>query len=475
MLKKIIAIWKDLDNQQKATFAFFLSSIITSGISYVLTPVYTRLLTPDEYGAVSIFFTWQEIIGILAMFCLSYGIFNNGMIEFKEKREEFSFSMLALSNTITAVVFLFLFIFQSNIKKYFDLNLTVLLLMLVNFITLPAYNFWITQKKFEFKYKEVFISSILLSVIPSVSSIVLICSLNNKVYARIFGIEIASILIYLFCYFSIAKKSCFKINFHYWKYAIKFNLPLIPHYLSIYLLSNSDRVMIGQIVGKEETAYYSLAYSIASIILVMWTAVNSSFTPLLYENCSKGNFSIIKKTISTIVIFFLICCFCVILLAPEVISFISTKDYMEAIFVIPAIIGGVFFQIHYSLYASVLYFYKKPVFVMIGSVVATVTNIILNYIYISKYGYFAAGFTTLVCYFIQASIDYICLRLTVKCDLFDMKKIGLSSLVVIIISFSACYLYDYYLIRYIIFSAICFILFRYIKKMVNLKKTSGLV
>ena len=53
----------------------------------------------------------------------------------------------------------------------------------------------------------------------------------------------------------------------YWKYALAFNIPLIPHYLSNYVLSQSDRVMIGKMVGNDKAALYSVAYTISTMMI----------------------------------------------------------------------------------------------------------------------------------------------------------------------------------------------------------------
>ncbi|MBR2489711.1 MAG: oligosaccharide flippase family protein, partial [Clostridia bacterium] len=85
MLNKI----KNLPAGVKASVAFFFASVITSGIAYIVTPIYTRLLSPEEYGQTSVFLTWVQVFGIIAMFCLHYGVFNNGMLDYKDKRDDF--------------------------------------------------------------------------------------------------------------------------------------------------------------------------------------------------------------------------------------------------------------------------------------------------------------------------------------------------------------------------------------------------
>jgi UDP-glucose 6-dehydrogenase len=57
------------------------------------------------------------------------------------------------------------------------------------------------------------------------------------------------------------------------------NLPLIPHYLSNYILNQSDRVMIGRMVGNSQAAYYSVAYTISTVMVLITNAINSSLTP----------------------------------------------------------------------------------------------------------------------------------------------------------------------------------------------------
>ena len=81
----------------KASLGYFFASIVTKGIAYITTPIYTRMLTSDEYGKVSVFLTWQNVLGIIAMFSLSHGVFNNGMADYKNERDSYSFSMLIFS------------------------------------------------------------------------------------------------------------------------------------------------------------------------------------------------------------------------------------------------------------------------------------------------------------------------------------------------------------------------------------------
>ena len=470
MAKKILKKIKDLPLGVKASVAYFLANMISKGIAYITTPLYTRLLSSEQYGQVSVFLTWLEIFGIVAMFCLSYGVFNNGMVDYPTKRDDYSFSMLMLSNIITIVFSGVVIATYPWLRNYVRIDFKFLVLMCFIFFFHPAYNFWYTRQRYEMKYKK----TCLWSVISAIASptVAIICIIlfgeENRLDSRIFGGEIPLLLIYLGFYVYIGKKNGFKINTKYWKDAFLFNLPLIPHYLSTYLLNSSDKLMISYLIGDSATAYYSVAYSVAAVVFIIWNAINGSLVPYTYEKCKIKDYKSISKVTLPLLLFFACASIGLVMMAPEIVRIMATKSYHEAIYVIPPIVGGVFFKVKYIIYANIIYFYKKPIYVMIGSVTATIVNIVLNYIFISKYGYFAAGYTTIFCYALQALIDYIGMRKTVKTEVYNMRFIILLSLGVAIVSCVSPLLYDCVLLRYLILGALLVLGFIYRKKIIEM-------
>ncbi len=454
----------------KASVAFFFSSVITSGISYITTPIYTRILSAEEYGRVSVFLTWLQILGVVAMFCLYMGVFNNGMIDYPDKRDRYSFSLLALSNIITVLFGTVFLIIYPFIKSAMGLSYPLIFLMLAIFLFQPAYNFWVSRQRYEFKYKFVVLFAVLCAVVSPLTAILacLYADYGERLYPRIFGAEIPLIIIYIGFYFYIAKKSSFKVDRSFWKAALLFNLPLIPHYLSTYLLNSCDKIMISKLVGDDATAYYSVAYSVAAIATIVWNAVNSSLVPYTYEKCKEKDYKSISKVVIPILALFAVVCLFVIMLAPEVVAIMATKDYMEAVYVIPPIVGGVFFQVQYYIYANVVYFYKKPRYVMYASVLATAANVVLNYFCIRIFGYLAAGYTTLACFIIQAVADYVAMRKVVGEDVYNMKYVAALSLAVLGISLCSNLTYDYPVVRYalVVLMIVCMVIFR--KKIIGL-------
>lgn len=399
------------------------------------------------------------------MFCLCYAVFNVGMLDYPDKRDEYSFSLLILSNIITFCFSAILILLYPVIKTYLGLSLSLLLLMCIMYIFQPAYLFWVARERYEYKYKWVLVFAVLSAVVAPIISIIFITSntLESDLYSRIFGFEVPLCLIHMLFYLHLGKKAKWKINTKYWKSVIVFNIPLIPHYLSSFLLNSSDRIMISYFVNDEATAYYSLAYSIASIALIIWTAIDNSLVPYTFEKMKKGEERDIRNVANPLILLFAFGCIAIICCAPEVVAFMGTSKYQEAIYVIPPIVGGVYFQVQYFLYSNILYYYKKPKYVMLGSLCAMSVNLVLNYFCINRFGFIAAGYTTLFCYAIQALIDYLAMRRVASINIYDMRFIVVLSLVIVIVACFSGFTYDSVLLR-------CVFVFTYVLLLILFRK-----
>lgn len=453
---KIFRNLKQLSPSVKASIAFFVSGVFVKGISYLVTPVYTRLLSTAEYGRVSVYLTWMDIFGIIAMFCFANGIFNNGMLDYKEKRDDFSFSILCLSNIVTLCFAGLFFCFYPLFRSALNIDIPLLILMFVIFLFQPAYAFWSARQRYELKYKGILFFSIFMAIAsPTVAIITMLFSNEGeRLYPRLFGAECPLILFYIGFYLYLGFKNKWKVNKTYWKQALLFNLPLIPHYLSAYLLNSSDKIMISYLISDTATAYYSVAHSIAAVATIVWTAINGSLIPYTYEKCKEQKYDDINKVTLPLLSLFAVGCVMVILLAPEAVQIMATSDYYEAVYVIPPIVGGVFFQVQYYIYANVVYYHKKPLYIMIGSITAMVANIILNLIFIPQFGYIAAGYTTIVCYALQAVIDFFAMRRIAKTNVYNMKFIFLLSIIVVAVAIFSNLIYDYMIVRFSIFGVL---------------------
>ena len=115
-------------------------------------------------------------------------------------------------------------------------------------------------------------------------------------------------------------------NREYWTSGLRFNLPLLPHYLSLLILSQSDRIMITKFAGSDKAGIYNLAYQVSVVMNVVADAMNGALTPWVYRKLKEKNYEKLKSVPKAACIFLQIISAAVILSAPEIVQVIGTKE-----------------------------------------------------------------------------------------------------------------------------------------------------
>ena len=163
------------------------------------------------------------------------------------------------------------------------------------------------------------------------------------------------------------------------------------------------------------------------------------------------------------IVLVLVFCSFMMLTGPELIKIFATKEYLDAIWIIPPISLSVFFMFGYVIFSTVEFYYEKTSFAVAASGMAAVINVILNYIFIKSYGYYAAGYTTVLGYILLMAAHYVFFAGIVKKHpeikgIYNIRLIFWVSVAGIGVMLLSLFLYRYIMIRYmtmvIIFAAI---------------------
>lgn len=453
MIRSLFEKYKKIPIQLNAVLWFLICSFLQKGISTMTVPIFTRILSTTEYGQYSVFNSWLGILTVFITLNLYSGVFTQGLIKFDQERDSFSSALLGLT-TILAVIFTVIYLcFYKFWNRVFSLTTVQMLAMLVLIWTSSVFNFWAARQRVEYKYKALVVVTIIVSVLKPVVGVIFVILAKDKVMARILGLVLVELVGYTGLYIIQMRRGKSFFSKRIWRYALLFNLPLVPHYLSQIILNSADRIMISNMIGTEQAGIYSLAYNISQIMTLFNTALMQTLSPWIYEKIKQKQLhklsGIAYTSLITIAIFNLI----LIVFAPEIVRFFAPSAYYNAIWVIPPVAMSVYFMFAYDFFAKFGFYYEKTKFIMLASVIGALLNIILNWIFIPIFGYYAAGYTTLACYIIYTTAHYysmnkICSNLIDGSQPYSTKKIICISLVFIILGFLILATYNYTLIRY---------------------------
>ena len=109
------------------------------------------------------------------------------------------------------------------------------------------------------------------------------------------------------------------------------------------------------------------------------------------------------------------------MVAPELLGILAPQSYMAAVWVVPPVTVSVYFSFLYNLFATFEYYYEKTHYVTAATIVGAALNVLLNAIFIPKFGFVAAGYTTLICYILYAFAHYYFMRKVTKAELANEK------------------------------------------------------
>ena len=475
MLKKAINKYKMLPKQVKASFWFLICAFLQKGISLITTPIFTRLMSTAEYGKYNVFNSWLTIITVFVSLNLYYGVYIQGLVKFEDKKKEYTSALQGLCLTSVCVWTVIYLIFHDFWNRLFSLTTVQMTAMILMIWASSVFRFWAAQQRVELKYIKLVTITIIVSIAKPLIGIFCVVFAEDKVTARILGLAAVEVVAYTALFFKHMTEGKVFFSKKIWKYALCFNLPLIPHYLSQSVLSGADRIMIEKMTGEAEAGIYSLAYSVSLIMILFNTALIQTVEPWMYKKIKEKKYEEIGKIIYPSFIIIALVNILLMMFAPEIVGIFAPKAYYDAIWVIPPVSMSVFFMFTYTFFSVFEFYYEKTGLITLATMAGAALNIILNYIFIGIFGYYAAGYTTLLCYMVYSVMHFIIMKWIFKKYIKKQCPYSTRMLFIITLVFMGTgfiFLFTYYnrIIRYILIAVLFIVLFIIRNKLINITK-----
>lgn len=387
-------------NAKSVSAYYFVGNIFNKGMSFLTVPIFTRILSTYDYGIVTTYNSYVTILTMVLGFALHSGI-RIAYVDYKDKYEDYTstqvFFTLVVSGTISGMI-----VAGAKLLNV-DVSITLLVLCLAHSLSsaiVQDYSYYLMMK---YRYKArtaIMILPNLISVILSVMAVLFVCE-TDLYLGRIVPTAIVNIAFGLIIIILVFRKSRVLINKEYIKYGLKFSVPLIIHGIALNILSQSDRVMITSLADASQTGIYSLIYNFSMISTVITTSLEGVWIPWFLQKMKERQIKAIEAMAENYINLMTYVMVCLIFVAPEVVKLLASEPYWEGISIIPPIVLANYVIFMYTLYVNVEHFYKKTPYITVNTIIAAVTNLVLNFIFIPKYGYVAAAYTTIVSYFLS--------------------------------------------------------------------------
>lgn len=387
---------------------------MVKAISIITTPIFTRMLSTSEYGTVSTFTSWSGLLLTFFTLNLTYSI-GRAKLDYPDKLDDYVGSMQLLSLLVSSVICVIMLAFLKPVSTFMELSESATILLILYLLFTPAINFKQNTFRYRYQYKQNVGIAWYIALSTVICSLALMIMLDgDKALYRIIGITLPTIVLSIFIWICTLKNHNVCYNKEYWKYGWALSGPLILHTVSMNILSQSDRIFISKICGAEATGIYSLAYNYGILLSIVTNAVADGWLPWFHDNYYAKNYADIRKNAKKIVLLGCYVGLACVALAPEAIIILGGKKYLTGIYCVPPVVLGIVCQYIYTHYVNIEMHLKKTKFVSQGTISAAIINIILNAIFIPRFGYIAAAYTTLASYLMLLIVHFLITRRVLK-------------------------------------------------------------
>ncbi len=404
----------------KNSFLYIVLGFLPLAANFFLAPVYSRYISPEQYGIITLSLLFQGFLTLFVTFGLEAG-FSRIYFDYhkKEKLVEGLMSTTLLAMMAGGILFWILLYFfgdsvferflqnnQFTYQKYGNLVFSITLSTTIHTVFLSYYR----NKEEVLKYSLVALSYFFTSVAGILIGVVYLkAEAMGNIVGRAYGTT--TVVAVLLALYFLRKKIRFKVK--YLKNSLVYSLPLVPYLLLLMLYNNVDKIMVERYFELETLGLYNFAFQIASVISVFIYAIFNAVSPHIYKLMTEKNENTMSEIKKTNILFHLLVTGAIALgiavIVPVLKIFIAERyqviqDYISLLILV------YIFQLYYVIYTVPLFFYNKTKILPWISLIVLIVGVISNIIFIPPFGIYGVCLALFLTKLSQFLVAYLFVR-----------------------------------------------------------------
>lgn len=383
-------------NVLAAAIWYVAGNVLVKGVAFFVLPIFTKLMTTEEYGIFSIYASYLSIVEVIALFGLSSTV-RISKYDTNIDYEKYVATIIYVPAALCLAFAIPLNIILAFKGEFLSMNSSLWNYLLSTASIAAISNIVCAKQIIDGKYKLHTLYSISFTLLNAGISIALAYTIfrnhdihMSRVIGQFISQGIATLLLVVF------SKTIRKIDIKYLKQAFIWGMPLLLHTLATVVLTQTDKIVIKYLDGYSSAGIYGVAVTFVAIPLVVYTSFEGAWAPWFYSKINENEYSNIRSfnNIYIIGMAFMVSIF--MLAAPTLIMLFTDNAYWESMYSLVPLTASVFFEMTYGICVSVEYFYKKTWYITVGTVAAVAFNIALDVLFVTLWGYIAAAYATVL-------------------------------------------------------------------------------
>jgi len=412
---------------------YLIANLATKALSFISIPVYTRLLTTEDFGIVNVFLGVAGILSSLLTLCTDQSV---SRYYFDKKDDEDFKRFVGTSSILAGIVFclnaLILIVSLDWVASLVGLSRSLTLLLI------PVSFFNILGLTFEQIYtvlkqsRKIAMSSLIRAYVSFGLAVILILLMTDHKYmGQIGGLLVAGLLMSFIWINGIRQYFRTTFDRKYVNYIFKFSVPLIPYALSGIIIEQFSKISLAKEVNLSQAGFYSLALTISGIVSIITAVTHQAWAPYYFQYMNAKDFQSHDSDIVRIFNITLLSGIFVSFFGLEIGITLANKAFISSLYLIPYFVYGyIFHQLAY-VYMRNFSFVYKTYYSSIVVIASGLLNVLLNLFLIPKFGQLGAAYAFSFSYLLMCIISLLINKYFINCHYTAIRKFLLPLLIFI--------------------------------------------
>ncbi len=376
-----------------------MSNVLTRGLSLLLLPIITRILTREEYGVID----YLSVLGSLLAVTISLEV-NQGMARYlpecvddMKTRQHYAsttFWFVIFTNSLLVLGF---YIFRASLSQYLLGSMKWKLV-----IAMAGLSYWSAALVYTVqsllrwtqRAKVSALLSILVAILTMIFLYLFVVRWQKGVVGVLFGYVLGQLLSFGIGSYLIRNELGVTFHVQRLKEMLSFSIPLIPSSVGVVVSLYIDRIIIMKVMSLSDVGIYGVGYRVATIVAILMTAFQGALTPLIYAHYkSSATPTSLAKLFRIFVGMALLGLSLLSIFSKHIVSWIAPAAYREAASVIPSLTLAILMSNMY-IFAPGLDIAKKTSIISVINISTACLNTGLSFILVSYIGIQGAAIAT---------------------------------------------------------------------------------
>jgi len=442
----------------KASIFYIFGNGIGQGVILLGTIVFSRIMTQEEYGLYSTYYSMVSILTTVVGVNLFISL-NTAYLDYRNDIRAYRKSILVLSFLVFSLISVIVLVGKQLLGM--ELSQFLLVMALVHAYSFFIVNYYNQSANMENRYKIKTVLLILPNLLQVILPIIFIFTLQvGTLNARVLGSVLAVFGCACFSAWCVIREKGKCYNREYWKYALKISVPSVLSSISYMLMQQSDKLMLTAFFSAEDTAVYALVYNVGYILYAVLQATNGAWQAWLYRTIYNDNLDNVQRVQKWYLYAFAVMAHGLLMISAELVKILGGEEYWKFEYIPPFILGSCL-MLTYTFYTTVGTLYKKTGAVSMCVFVAAIVNVVLNAMVIPIWGGVGAAYTSAVSYLVLFILAGK-LSEKLKPRLFSLKCFLLFFCAIVLGAILFMMVYENIVARYLIFSGLILIEILYV-------------